>query len=115
MAIELLHVGADKLLDRLDEKLFLDVFAPPIAKGGPWPRLRPPSRRRAGCGSRRGRDGPAHERADMDRVDLHARLKQVHCGAVAQHVGRDTSATKTRALLRGSANRGIQAIFHARA
>jgi general secretion pathway protein A len=35
MAAELLHVGAEKQMERLDEKLFLDVFAPPIAKGRP--------------------------------------------------------------------------------
>jgi general secretion pathway protein A len=35
MAAELLYVGAEKQVERLDEKLFLDVFAPPIAKGRP--------------------------------------------------------------------------------
>jgi len=35
MAAELLHVGAEKQVERLDEKLFLEVFSPPIAKGRP--------------------------------------------------------------------------------
>jgi type II secretory pathway predicted ATPase ExeA len=37
MAAELLQVGAERQMERLDEKLFLDVFAPPIAKARPVP------------------------------------------------------------------------------
>jgi len=37
MAAELLQAGAERQLERLDEKLFLDVFSPPIAKARPMP------------------------------------------------------------------------------
>lgn len=35
MAAELLYIGAEKQMERLDEKLFLEVFAPPVAKARP--------------------------------------------------------------------------------
>lgn len=51
MAAELLQVGAERQIERLDEKLFLDVFAPPIAKARPMPT--PPAKARVGAAAER--------------------------------------------------------------
>jgi type II secretory pathway predicted ATPase ExeA len=54
MAAELLQVGAERQLERLDEKLFLDVFAPPIAKVRPMAPPAPAAKSRVGAADRRG-------------------------------------------------------------
>lgn len=53
MAAELLQVGAERQLERLDEKLFLDVFAPPIAKARPMAPSAPPAKARVGASAER--------------------------------------------------------------
>jgi general secretion pathway protein A len=53
MAAELLQVGAERQIERLDEKLFLDIFAPPIAKARPVPGPVPTAKARVGTAAER--------------------------------------------------------------